>query len=394
MHKKSIVDMHRILKVGAVLFGSISLHHTLISAKLGTNTARTTSNGKGNHFLRQKKDYLPQNRSAKEPLRLSISAVPKQFPSNCPPPNRSVNDSTRPPLPVAQAQQSPKYLYNLISPIGLRNRDGICFAIAPLQMLYAIPELHKILSTTVHNENGTSCRRRLLELFQAMNASDKSKVDKILKELLANSGYILGKGGHPFIFMENILAYLMREEPEVTQLFQMRFNVTSQPILDPFEPEERSLIMNSGTPHIHHERKEMTLLRLIENASIEQGIWNWFHQRDRKYYIINNQYRVLYLKDRRIETLPPYLLVEAYQIHPNDIPEALNLGPYTQNNQSANYRLIGVLVRTKSTKEMSHIMAYIKNGASWTKFDNEDSQQIPSLKNIEGKGMAFLYQRQ
>ncbi|MDR0741051.1 MAG: hypothetical protein LBF34_05075 [Puniceicoccales bacterium] len=271
----------------------------------------------------------------------------------------------------------------------MRNKEGICFAIASAQMLYAIPELHEILSANVHNVDKTFCGCRLLELFQAMSASDKEKADTILKEFLANSGCILGKGWDTRAFTENILAYLMREEPKVTQLFQIGINATSRPILDPFTPEQRLLIMNSRIPQIRHEYEEMTLLRLEKGASMQERIRNWFHTTHRKYYIVDGRLNVSYSKVREIETLPLYLLIGTYQTTSNDVPEILDLSPYTQDNQPSKYELIGFLSHTTA-----HAIAYIKNEANWVEFDNQKKQSIHSLRNIRGRGIIFLYKRQ
>jgi hypothetical protein len=226
-----------------------------------------------------------------------------------------------------------------------------------------------------------------------MRHGDKGKADIILKKLLADSGYILGREGNSNTFIETILAHLMQEEPKVTQLFQIRSSATSRPILDSFTPEERSIIMNSGIPQVRNEHQEMTLLRLVRDASIQEGIRNWFHTMDERYYIVNNKHYVFYSKDRKIETLPPYFLIETHPIHLSDIPETLDLGPYTQDNQTANYGLIAVLLHTE-TPRGRHAIAFIKDGTNWVKFDNENKQQIHSLQNIEGKGITFLYRRQ
>jgi uncharacterized UBP type Zn finger protein len=321
-------------------------------------------------------------------------AAPRQSLDNRLTKNRPANAPQPIWPPAAQTQQSPKRSHptNPVSPIGLRNKEGICFAVAAAQMLYAIPELHMKQSSIAYNGDRTSCEYRLFGLLQAMKDGNKEKADTILKELLANSGCILGAGWDPRFFMENILAYLMREKPKMTQLFQMRICATSRPILDLFKPEERSLIISSGIPKIRYEHTETTLLRLPKDTSIQKGIRNWFHSKDNRYYIVDDKYQVFYSKDKKIETLPPYLFVETDKIPFNGILEELDLGPYTQNNQSANYELIGILSHIESLRG-GHEIAYIKDGTNWIKFDNERKQQIPSLQDIEGKGIAFLYRR-
>ncbi|MDR2371948.1 MAG: ubiquitin carboxyl-terminal hydrolase [Puniceicoccales bacterium] len=85
--------------------------------------------------------------------------------------------------------------------------------------------------------------------------------------------------------------------------------------------------------------------------------------------------------------------MDAYQIRSNDILEELDLSPYTQNNRPANYKLIGFLSHIETSRG-GHAIAYIKDGTNWMKFDNERRQLIRFPQDIEGKGVAFLYQKQ
>ncbi|MDR0741052.1 MAG: hypothetical protein LBF34_05080 [Puniceicoccales bacterium] len=320
--------MYKISKDGVVLLGSISLYHTFVSVKLQEDIIHIMPDGKWNHFLRQEKAQVPsrnglmfahgqslnkyplRNQSANRLTRPTIPVVPWQSINKYPLKNQSANRSTWPSSSVAQAQQGQKrsHSLNLVSPIGLFNKEGICFAIASAQILYAIPELHMEQSSIAYNGDRTSCEYRLFELLQAMKDSNKKEADKVLKEFLANSGCILGEGWDFLLFMENILAYLMRENPEVTQLFQMGISATSRPILDSFNPEKHSRIISSGIPKTRHEHVETTLLRLPKDISTQEGIQNWFHAIDNKYYIVANKYQVFYLKDKKIETLPPISL--------------------------------------------------------------------------------------
>jgi ubiquitin C-terminal hydrolase len=84
--------------------------------------------------------------------------------------------------------------------------------------------------------------------------------------------------------------------------------------------------------------------------------------------------------------------VETFGIPLDGILEELDLSSYTRNNQPANYKLIGFLSHIENSRG-EHVIAYIKDGTNWIKFDNPKKQQIPSLQDIEGKGVAFLYRR-
>jgi hypothetical protein len=368
IHGELIMDAHVILKIGAVLFGSISLHHTLVSVRIQEG-------------VRQEKGQPIHGNS------------PMPFTSRQPPKKHPPKNQLQPAAPARPLQSPKKHPPNLVSPIGLRNLDGICFGIAATQVFYAISELHEILSTSGYSGGGTSCGSLSSKLFRAMSAGDKGEADIILKKLLAKLGCTLGAGGDSGVFMENVLVHLTRENPEITQLFQMRVNATSQPILNSFSPEERSEIERSKIPRAWYDREEPIFLRLEGGTSIQGAMENWFCTTDRRYCVVGGRYNVFYSKVREIEALPPYLLVRTPLGCSGSISKTLDFSLHTRNNQPTGYELIAVISHEERSRG-GHAVAYVKDGTNWVMFDNQGRQSTHSIQDIKGQGIIFLYRMQ
>jgi hypothetical protein len=74
-------------------------------------------------------------------------------------------------------------------------------------------------------------------------------------------------------------------------------------------------------------------------------------------------------------------------------PEVLKLRPFSSDQQDATYNLYGVLVHAGHTCNSGHYYAFVKNGHSWFRMDDELTQPVTTQSVLSQSAYLLFYQK-